>query len=100
MAHLCTDKIKNLKFGEIITIISPFLVLCLYKLSNILGIKHICLWKLLTGHNCIGCGMTHAIVALLKLDIKHAIEYNPLVIIVFPLLLYLWLTYIYKKLVK
>lgn len=100
MAHRCTDNIKKLKLGEIIIIISPFLALIFYKFCNLIGLKTICIWKLLTGHKCFGCGMTHAIVSLLKLNFSKAIEYNPLVIIVFPLLLYLWLKYIYQKVFK
>lgn len=44
----------------------------------------ICIYKNITGHNCYGCGITRAITAFIKGDAIKSIEYNPLVIIVFP----------------
>ena len=82
--------------GEIIVVISPVLVLVVYKLCKIFGIKTICIWKNLFGHNCWGCGMTTAVIAILKGDFQTAWNYNALSFIVFPLLLFLWVKYIYK----
>ena len=89
---------KNKKFslGEIIIIISPFLILIIRKILLFLGIHNVCLWKILTGHPCIGCGITQAIVFLLKLDFANAYLSNKFVYIVFPLILYIWIKSIYK----
>lgn len=37
-----------------------------------------CLFRTLTGWQCPGCGMTHAVVALLRLDIRTAFACNAL----------------------
>ena len=50
----------------------------------------ICLFKLITGHECWGCGMTRAFNALFELDFQKAYNLNPRVIIVAPLLIYIW----------
>lgn len=70
-----------------------FVVEVLVKFNH----KTICLWKLLTGHECLGCGMTRAFDALFHLHFKEAFEFNPLIIIVAPLLLYLWIKIIQKE---
>ena len=47
---------------------SPFLVLLIYKISIIFNWGTFCIWKNLTGNDCIGCGITRAIIAILKGD--------------------------------
>lgn len=56
----------------------------------------ICIFKNLWGIECWGCGMTRAIVSVMHLHFRDAFLYNRLVVIVFPLLLYLWIKEIYK----
>jgi len=51
----------------------------------------ICLIKAVTGHECPGCGMSHAIYNVLHLNFTDAFSYNKLVIVIFPLLSYIWL---------
>lgn len=53
---------------------------------------------MITGHECYGCGITKAITALLQLDFNAALNYNKFVIIVFPILLFVWIKYIYNTL--
>ena len=89
-------KNKKISLGEIIIIISPFLILIIRKILLFFGIHNICLWKILTGHNCLGCGITQAIVFILKLDFLNAYQSNKFVYVVFPLLLYIWLKNVYK----
>ncbi|HVT46087.1 MAG TPA: DUF2752 domain-containing protein [Thermoanaerobaculia bacterium] len=50
----------------------------------------ICLIRIVAGIECWGCGMTRAISALLHGDIRRAVDFNPRVLFVFPLLLALW----------
>jgi hypothetical protein len=50
----------------------------------------ICLFKIVTGHECYGCGMTRAVVSAVHLQFEKAFDYNHLVIIIFPLLIYIW----------
>ncbi|NOZ01122.1 MAG: DUF2752 domain-containing protein [Deltaproteobacteria bacterium] len=51
-----------------------------------------CLFKLTTGLNCPGCGMTRALSALLHGDIERAVILHPLVVVVFPILVALWIS--------
>lgn len=58
----------------------------------ITGEGHItlCLFKNITGAECYGCGMTRAVFSLLHFDFGGAWAYNRLVVVVFPLLVYLY----------
>jgi hypothetical protein len=60
----------------------------------------ICLIKNIFGVECYGCGITRAIISGVQLDFTKAIDYNKMVIIVLPLLIYEWfknLKLIYNK---
>jgi hypothetical protein len=56
----------------------------------------VCIYKLVTGHECIGCGMTRAVLSVIHLQFENAFKFNKLVIIVFPLLAYIWAKTIFK----
>lgn len=45
-----------------------------------------CIFKTLTGFDCIGCGVTRALHALAHGDIVRAFDMNPLAMLVLPLL--------------
>jgi hypothetical protein len=63
-------------------------------------IPSICLFKTITGHDCWGCGITRAFYALFHLQIAKAYELNPRIIIVAPLMLYIWITTLNKSIHK
>lgn len=92
MANYLSNKIE-----KYIVLFSPFIVLLCYKVCSVFHIKTICLWKLLTGHECWGCGITTAIIQVLKGDFNSAMETNWRVVIVLPILLYAWITFIIKN---
>jgi hypothetical protein len=50
----------------------------------------ICLFKNITGKECYGCGMTRAVFSAIHFHFENAIKFNKLIIIVFPLLVYIW----------
>jgi hypothetical protein len=50
----------------------------------------VCLFKNLTGHECYGCGMTRALFSAIHLRFEDAFNYNKLVVVVLPLLIYIW----------
>jgi hypothetical protein len=50
----------------------------------------ICLVKNIFGVNCFGCGITRAVISGIQLDFNKSFEYNKMVIIVLPLLIYVW----------
>ena len=49
-----------------------------------------CVFRLVTGYRCPGCGMTHAAMALIHGQPKIAFRENPLSLSVVPLLLLYW----------
>lgn len=51
----------------------------------------VCLFTLLSGYECIGCGMTRACQRLIHFRIADAYSLNKLSIGVFPILIYLWI---------
>lgn len=51
----------------------------------------ICLFKYITGFECWGCGITRAFDALFQFQFQKAFEFNPRIIIVAPLLFWIWL---------
>ncbi len=50
----------------------------------------ICLSTLLFDTTCPGCGMTRSLMHLLHLDLTEAVYYNPLGLVVGPLLGWVW----------
>ena len=46
----------------------------------------LCPWRRLTGTNCPGCGMTRALMALLRGDLDHALGMHPLSPVVLALI--------------
>ena len=50
----------------------------------------VCLWHNLTGHDCWGCGMTRALASVCYFDFAAAWHYHKAVIVVAPLLVWLW----------
>ena len=57
----------------------------------------ICLFKNLFDIECYGCGITKAVIASIQLDFVRAFNYNKLIIIVMPLMIYLWVKEIVKS---
>ena len=55
----------------------------------------LCLFHNLTGQECWGCGMTRALASVAYLDFEAAWGYNRAVVVVAPLLLYIWLKWIW-----
>ena len=59
----------------------------------------ICIVKNIFGVNCFGCGITKAVVSGVQLNFTKAFEYNKMVIIVLPMLMYVWFNHL-KSLVQ
>jgi hypothetical protein len=66
-------------------------ILYLIPLDWIKDQHSICIYKNITGNECIGCGMTRAILSVIHFQFENAYYYNKLIIIVFPLLVYIWI---------
>ena len=52
--------------------------------------RSICLFKNIFDVECYGCGLTRATISAIQFKYVAAYNYNKLIIIVFPLLTYLW----------
>ena len=72
-----------------------------YFFNKYTGIYIPCIFREITGYKCPGCGITHLIFALLKLDFHEAFISNPLVFIYLPFVIlyfaYFDYLYIYDK---
>ena len=66
------------------------LLLSFISLDNLDGKRSLCLFKNLFGIECYGCGITKSIIACIQLDFIRAFEYNKLIVVIMPLIIYLW----------
>ena len=57
----------------------------------------VCLFKNIFGIECWGCGITRAVLSAVQLDFANAFHYNKLIVIVFPILVYVWGKLVVKK---
>ncbi|MEI7832336.1 MAG: DUF2752 domain-containing protein [bacterium] len=55
------------------------------------SVPPLCLFRITSGYDCPGCGMTRGFAALAHLDILSAIRYNPFSPIVFIIAVALWI---------
>ena len=87
---MATSLLKGIcKAEQVIILLAP-LALFLIPLHSVDGHFTFCIFKNIFGHNCPGCGITHAIISALHLNFVQAWHYNRLVVVVLPLLAYLW----------
>lgn len=56
----------------------------------------ICLIKNIFGVECFGCGITRAIIAAIQFKFVEAFDFNHLVVIVLPILIYVWCKMVFK----
>ena len=70
-------------------IITP-LLLFFIPIEWLQGEHSICLIKNIFGVECWGCGITRAIVSTVQFEFTEAYRYNKLIVVVFPLLVYIW----------
>lgn len=60
--------------------------------------QSVCVSRLLFDVECYACGLTRAVMHALHLDFSEAFYYNPLVVVVLPLLTLLWWIWVRKDL--
>ena len=68
-----------------------FLVLIILPADFFDSGQSVCLSVLLLDIECYGCGITRAVLSSLHLNFETAFAYNKMVVIVFPLLIYIWI---------
>lgn len=76
------------------------LLLCAIPMEWLKEQHTICLFKNLTGSDCIGCGITRAVISAVQCDFAAAFQYNKLIVIVFPLLVYAWIKLVLTNIKK
>ena len=74
-----------------IWVLIPFLLLLLPATYFDAG-QSLCPSKLLLDKECPGCGITRSVQHAIHFDFKAAWEFNKLIILVLPLLIYFWIT--------
>jgi hypothetical protein len=74
----------------------PFL-LSLVSLDKLDGKRSICLVKNIFGVECWGCGITKSVISAIQFDFVSAFNYNKLIVVVMPLMIYLWAKEIIKS---
>ena len=87
--------LKNKLLINYLVVLIPFVVL-LVPIKFVLNQNSVCIFKNFFGYECYGCGMTRAVFYASRFRFQEAIQFNKLVVIVYPLLVYLWI----KNLIK
>ena len=84
------------KLGKVLWVLIPFVLWLLpadfFDNSNLV----LCIHKRLFGVECPGCGMTRAVMHLHHLDFEKATDFNRGVLVVYPILGFLWFKLTYK----
>ncbi len=88
-------KLRIIKFSSAAIILIAAGILYFF-IGNYIKFYIPCIFRLITGFYCPGCGVTGMCIALLNLDIKGAFTQNPAIIIALPFLLYLFSVLIYN----
>ena len=78
------------QLSSLVIILTPFL-LHFIPIEWLNKQPTICLFKIIFGFKCYGCGITRAIISGVQLNFQSALEYNEMVVIVLPLLTYIWI---------
>ena len=96
MHKIFNDKKKRI-IAIFILLIGIILISFLYyKFYSIYHIGIPCIFHKITGLYCPGCGITRALFALFELDLKKALQYNILIFIIGPFLLYYFIKKTYN----
>ena len=91
--------LSKYRYTVFITLLPIFFCIAVFILVEA-DLPSICIFKAITGHECWGCGMTRAFYALFHMQFFKAYEINPRIVIVAPLLVYIWITTLSKSLIK
>lgn len=97
--HRVVYWLNNSRQFRILELTGIFLIPVLFFVVPLDWVKEqhsVCLFKMVTGNECIGCGMTRAVLSVFHFRFEDAIMFNKLVIIVFPLLVFIWAKTIFK----
>lgn len=89
----------NKRYFHVVKIFLLLLLILIsyYFLNKYLGFSIPCVFNLITGYKCPGCGITHLFFDLINLKIKDAFFDNPLVFIYLPFIIsyFIYESYLY-----
>lgn len=80
----------------IVVLAAPLAVMAIPRAVVFSG-HTLCLFKLTTGWDCPGCGMTRAVWSALHGDLRAAVRYNRMVVLVLPVLCGCWARYVLTR---
>ena len=81
--------IKYIVRNKIIVIVGAYFFLsAILKATTEIDVCIPCLWKAIFGFHCPGCGLSTALISLMKLDFRGAFESNWMIFILMPLGVY------------
>ena len=78
------------KLRRIIVVSLPILCILLANILTNAHLKHFCVIKWITNHECVSCGMTRAFAALCRFDFQAAYEFNHLVYVYLAAAFLIW----------
>lgn len=84
--------LKVIRYGAVLIIAGCAYAFFGYKT----GMTIPCVFRLITGLKCPGCGVTHMLIQLMRLDFKDAWNCNQAVMLMLPVFLYLLCTGLYR----
>jgi len=80
---------KYIAINKIVVIVGTYFIFStILKATSGNDVCIPCLWKTIFGFHCPGCGLTTALISLMKLDFRGAFESNWIIFIVMPLGVY------------
>ncbi len=88
---------KTLEIGWLVLLLLTPLVLWLLPADFFDEGPAICPSRVFFGIECLGCGMTRAVMHMHHLDFETAIYYNTGVLVIFPALVVLWGVWVYRS---
>ena len=87
------DRIKKVCIVSAAVISGGCAYAAFYRITGI-GIP--CLFRLITGFKCPGCGVTRMLICLLQLDIGTAFRYNAVLLCMLPFLIVFFVYWLYR----
>ena len=80
---------KYIAINKIIVIVGNYFIFStILKATSGIDVCIPCLWKMIFGFHCPGCGLSTALISLMKLDFRGAFESNWMIFILMPLGVY------------
>lgn len=86
-----------LKITKLLILVLIPVVLYAIPMESICNGNTICVFTNIFGVECWGCGITRAIFSALHFRFYDAWEYNPLFVVVLPLLIFFWVRGVVRK---